>query len=230
MIQLVDKALEQFLRDAVPLPESAVDVSFDAPDRTWGASVTRPTVNIFLYELTRNPNAGRASFVQRRTVGDRVERRPANPVVDLHYLVTAWATEQRDEHQLLGAILGCVLANSALPATSLPEELQESGWISLSLSTHDKRAPGEFWSALDGRLKPGLEVELSLPMDVFAWQPTAPAAASIGVQTRFKDASVTTPGGDDDSGRPLLRRRRMNGVLFMEGRAPEPSPDEQPTE
>ena len=225
MIQLVDKALEQFLRDAVPLPDTAVDVSFDAPDRTWGAAVTRPTVNIFLYELTRNPNAGRATFIQRRNDGGRIERRPANPVVDLHYLVTAWATEQRDEHQLLGSILACILANTALPATSLPEELQESGWISLSLASHEKRAPGEFWSALDGRLKPGLEVELSLPMDVFGWQATAPVAESVGVNTLLKTTPVQETGPQ-----PQFRRRRLNGVLVMEGRATEPSPPDQLTE
>lgn len=228
MIQLVDKALEQFLRDAVPLPETAVDVSFDAPDRTWGAAVTRPTVNIFLYELTRNPNAGTASFIQRRNAGDRVERRPANPVVDLHYLVTAWATEQRDEHQLLGAILGCILANSALPTTALPDDLKDSGWISLSLATHEKRAPGEFWSALDGRLKPGLEVELSLPMDVFTWQPTAPAAQQVAVNTMLKTAPTAQGGGADGGLQPLFRRRRLNGTLVMEGRTPDPA--DQPTE
>jgi hypothetical protein len=229
VIQLVDRAVEQFLRDAVPLPEGSVDVSFDAPDRTWGASVTRPTVNIFLWEVTRNPSLGRASLMQRRGADGRVERRPANPVVDLHYLVTAWATEQRDEHQLLGSILGCVLSHSTLPASALPEQLTETGWISMSLATHEKRAPGEFWSALDGRLKPGLELELSLPLEVFEWSPTAVPAESVGVkydQMSSRDITDVTAAGSTSGAPAVLRRRRLNGMLVMEGRAAEAHDDD----
>ena len=214
MIHLVDRAVEQFLRQTVPLPENAVDVSFDAPDRTWGAAITRPTVNIFLWEITRNPSFAHTGLQQRRTADGRVQRRPSAPVVDLHYLVTAWASEQRDEHQLLGAILACVLAHGALPASSLPEPLAETGWISMSLASHEKRAPGEFWSALDGRLKPGLELELSLPVDVFTWTPAAPLAQSVTINTG--SLSGETPPGADEA---TLVRRRVNGAMVMEGRA-----------
>jgi Pvc16 N-terminal domain len=218
VIQLVDRAIEQFLRESVPLPESSVDVSFDAPDRTWGAAITRPTVNIFLWEVTRNPSLGQSGLLQRRLPDGRVERRPTNPVVDLHYLITAWAAEQRDEHQLLGAILTCVLAHSVLPTSALPEQLSDTSWITMGLATHEKRAPGEFWSALDGRLKPGLELELSLPLDVFRWTPAATAADSVGVQfAPMPDR--TTPAPDLQ---PQLRRRRVNGSLVMEGRPAEP--------
>lgn len=222
MIQLVDRAVEQFLREAVPLPENAVDVSFDAPDRTWGAAITRPTVNIFLWEVVRNPSYAHAGLMERRLDNGRVERRPSAPVVDLHYLITAWATEQRDEHQLLGAILTCVLAHSALPATALPEPLSGTTWISMALATHEKRAPGEFWSALDGRLKPGLELELSLPLDVFQWQPTAVPAASVAVALSATPAEPAAPAAPAPRRHrfpePDLLRRRLNGALIMEGR------------
>lgn len=220
MIQLVDRAVEQFLRQAVPLPENAVDVSFDAPDRTWGAAITRPTVNIFLWEVTRNPSYAQTGMQQRRGPDGRVERRPTSPVVDLHYLITAWASEQRDEHQLLGNILACVLSHAALPPSSLPEQLVGTTWISMALAAHEKRAPGEFWSALDGRLKPGLELELSLPFEVFAWQPTAVPTESIGVGL---GSMAAAPRVAADTG-PLLRRRRVNGALLMEGRAADSLP------
>ncbi len=225
MIQLVDRAVEQFLRQAVPLPENSVDVSFDAPDRTWGAAITRPTVNVFLWEVTRNPSFGQAGMLQRRGPDGRVERRPANPVVDLHYLITAWASEQRDEHQLLGSILACVLAHSVLPTSALPEQLAETSWITMSLATHEKRAPGEFWSALDGRLKPGLELELSLPLDVFTWEPAATPTESVGVALGPMPANEDRAAGAGGAGpelQPLFRRRRVNGALVMEGRAAEP--------
>jgi hypothetical protein len=225
VIHLVDRAVEQFLRQAVPLPDNAVDVSFDAPDRTWGAAITRPTVNIFLWEVTRNPSVAHAGLQQRRGPEGRVERRPTPPVVDLHYLITAWAAEQRDEHQLLGAILACVLSHTVLPASSLPEALAETSWITMSLAAHEKRAPGEFWSALDGRLKPGLELELSLPLDVFTWQPTAVPIASVGVGLgRMTEGSPATGSGTGAESPPSFQRRRVNGALVIEGRAAESRP------
>ena len=53
MFNLIDETLEKFLRAEVPLP-SDIDVAFDRPDRLWSASVTRPTVNLFLWDLRRN--------------------------------------------------------------------------------------------------------------------------------------------------------------------------------
>lgn len=218
MIQLVDRALERFLRGRVPLAESAVDVSFDPPDRTWGASLTRPTVNVFLWEVARNPAYLRAGMQQRTLPEGTVERRPATPVVDLHYLVTAWATEHADEHQLLGSILSTVLAHRHLPESLLPDSLAGAR-VGINLAPYEKRVPGEFWSALDGRLKPGLQLELNLPVEVFDWQPAAAPAERVEVRPERLRGPVpsksTPPGG------PALRRTRAGGAVVMEGR-PEP--------
>ena len=115
MIQLVDRSLEEFLRVRVPLDARAVDVSFQAPDKTWGASVSRPTVNVFLCDVSSHEGYLKTGIEQRVNPAGKVERRPTNPVVDLSYLVTAWATERRDEHELLGSVLECILAHRAIP-------------------------------------------------------------------------------------------------------------------
>jgi hypothetical protein len=224
VFQLVDRALEEFFREAVPLPENAVDVSFNAPDKTWGASVSRPTVNVFLWEVARNPGFANTGLMQRPAAAGRVERRPSSPVVDLHYLVTAWTSEPSDEHQLLGSILRCVLANSFLPDQYLPEQLAGNGRIPVALATHEKRRPGEFWSAIDGRLKPGIEVEVTLPLDVFSWEPAAPPAESVIVDVR-RTPPPPTPTSEVAQGGPL-RRRRAGGTLVMEGRPADPSPED----
>lgn len=218
MIHHVDRAVERFLRRAVPLAETTVDMSFDAPDRTWGAALTRPTVNVFLWETTRNPAYQQTGMEQRVATSGAVERRPATPVVDLHYLVTAWATELADEHQLLGAVLGCVLGHSRLPEEDLPDPLAGMR-LGLSLAAADKRVPGEFWSALDGRLKPGIQLEVNLPVEVFAWVATAPPAEQVHLQVarHGRDAGTGAPGGDGAA--PVLRRTRSGGALVMEGRA-----------
>ena len=39
MIQTIDRAVERFLRRAVPLPDVSVDVSFEAPERGGGSQI-----------------------------------------------------------------------------------------------------------------------------------------------------------------------------------------------
>jgi hypothetical protein len=220
VIQHVDRALERLLRLSPALGESLVDISFDAPDRTWGAARTRPTVNAFLWEISRNPMYRSAGVQLLRDVdsGAVVGRRPVTPVVDLHYMLTAWTTEKRDEHQLLGALVECVLAHQELPDGVLPEPLAGKK-CRLQLAPHEKRPPGEFWSALDGRLRPGVQLEISIPLEVFSWTPMAPPPTSVAVSASRLPEPVGPP---DEPGRAGLARRRANGAVVMEGRTAPP--------
>jgi hypothetical protein len=231
VIQVVDRALEDFLRVRVPLEAHAVDVSFQAPDKTWGAALTRPTVNVFLWDVAKHAGFTKAGLEQRVNAAGEIERRLSNPVVDLGYLITAWATERRDEHELLGSVLACVLANDTLPDDFLPERLAGAR-CGLALASADRRVPGDFWSALDGRLKPGLQLQVALPVEVFVWQGTAVPAQEIDVRIRPVRKPTRrggTPGAGEGghtgakhegAGGAELTRRRRNGALVMEGRAP----------
>jgi hypothetical protein len=219
LIQLVDRAVERFLRQMVPLTEGTVDVSFDAPDQTWGAALTRPAINVFLWEVSRNPTFQQTGMQQRVAPEGMIERRPTTPLVDLHYLITAWAREVADEHQLLGSVLNCILSHTRLPAEVLPDPLLGTR-VNLSLASADKRVPGEFWSALDGRLKPGLQLEVSLPLEVFEWQSTATPAEEVTLRVdRLERVGDLAAAGPAEPEPPALRRRRANGALVMEGRA-----------
>ncbi|MCU4186056.1 DUF4255 domain-containing protein [Acidiferrimicrobium sp. IK] len=215
--------MERFLRIGVPLPEGTVDVSFEAPDRTWGASLTTPTINVFLWEVSRNPGRMRTGLEHRINDEGSIERRRTQPVVDLRYLVTAWATELADEHQLLGSLLTCILAHDRLPADSLPDHLAGSR-CALTLATRDQRVPNEFWSSLDGRMKPGLQVEVSVPIEVFAWTATAIPAEEIGVNASRLAPAPARSGGDVPQP-PVMRRRRSGSALVMEGRPGSSEPE-----
>jgi hypothetical protein len=227
LIQLIDEAVEAHLRREVPLPEASVDISFAAPDRAWGAAVTRPTVNIFLWDIRRNMVRTTAGLAQQGSDG-QVERRPTNPVIDLRYVVTAWAAEHRDEHQLLGSVLTCILAHSSVPADILPPQLPTASSLSLGLASEEARVTGEFWSSLDGRLKPGLQLVVSIPLDIFGWVAAGPPTRSVGVAAQrmgpaLPDLGTAGRGGGPKTGlgngyEPALRRRRSSGALTMEGR------------
>ena len=108
MLHLLDEAIEAYLRDQVPLPRGEIDVVFDRPSREWSASVTRPTLDLFLWDIRRNSSDQEAGMETVVENGRRV-RRPPLPRIDCRYMVTAWAGQPRDEHQLLGAVMATLL-------------------------------------------------------------------------------------------------------------------------
>lgn len=220
MINFIDRALERYLRERVPLRESVIGVSFDPPDKDWGAGLNRPTVNVYLWEVSRSGKASVTGLKQRQT-DQGIERHPGNPTVDLHYLVTAWATEVADEHRVLGDVLNTILRHDRLPEDVVPSGLTD-GQCRLALEPPEHRMPGEFWSALGGRLKPGLQLRVTVPLPVFQWTPAAvpPESIDVGMEpmasapaqrtapaARWAPADGTTP-----------RRIRRSGVVTSEGR------------
>ena len=216
MIQLIDQALERFLRATVPLPEKSVDVSFVTPDKTWGKSITQPSVNLFLWDVKRSAPRSQSGRMQQ-TIEEQRYRRAPLPVIDFNYFVTAWATEDRDEHQLLGAVLTAILATGVLPAEFVPEQVGGVGSISVELATSEQRKPGDFVSVLDGQLKPGLEVRVSLEVDALEWQAAGKRTdvVEVGLARAEPDAPRRTPKAEDQP-RPVRRRRQ--GSVVMEGR------------
>lgn len=120
MLHLLDESLEAFLRAAVPLSRREIDVAFQAPDREWAATVSRPTINLYLWDVRRNLSERDLGMVTVPAAeGGRPGRRAPLPRVDCRYLVTAWTTDVRDEHSLLGATLAALLRHDVLPADYL---------------------------------------------------------------------------------------------------------------
>ncbi|MCU1497994.1 MAG: hypothetical protein JWM47_1947 [Acidimicrobiales bacterium] len=221
MIHLVDQALEAFLREAVPLPSSRIDVSFAAPDKSWGAGLNRPTVNCFLWDVSRDPKLA-LTGVQQRDAEGGVERRHAPVRVVLGYVITAWATEERDRHQLLGSVMQAILSARHLPASFIPEALNESTPLRLDLGDRDERGAGEFWSALGGQLQAGLSLKVSMAVEIEPWTPAAAAASSVELMVNDGLGAGHAAQSDAASGpaRPPVTRVRRHGAVVAE-RPPE---------
>jgi hypothetical protein len=226
VINHLDRALERYLREQVPLPESTIGVSFDPPDKDWGAALNRPTVNVFLWHVERAVAASPTGLAQREGTNG-IERRSTNPAVEFHYLLTAWASDVKDEHQVLGSVLSTLLRHGVLPDDLLPEGFAD-GKCRISLGTSEQRVPGEFWSALGGRLKPGLQLKITVPVPVHDWVAAAapPTSIEVGLDPSgpVKPATPTPAGGWESSGTRTPRRTRRNGVVTAEGR-PAPRPE-----
>ena len=101
MLQHIDSALESFLRTSIGLDARDVDVAFDPPDREWGGSLNRPTLNLFLWSINRNTDRDLAG--QRATqVDGRTVYANAPVPIELRYLVTAWSADHEDESSFWG--------------------------------------------------------------------------------------------------------------------------------
>jgi hypothetical protein len=215
VVAAIDHGLERLVRVSLPLAEEVGDVSFEAPDRGWGAQLSRITVNLFLYDLVRSSQPARPAEERIRPDG-RLERRAPLPMVKLSYLVTAWAGNTGDEHQLLSEVLVALVSHQTIPPEHLEADFPSS--VQLALAQREGRRPGDLWSSLDGRLKPGLEIEVTVPVVSQPWrlapppveriaglvapQPEAPTSEAHPRLTRTRreaDGSlVTTPLGVAD--------------------------------
>jgi len=235
MLHLLDETLETFLRAEVPLPARQVDVSFAAPDSEWGAAVTKPTVNLFLWEVRLNTAERESGMELVEEEGVRAWR-PPKPRVDCRYLVTAWTTEVQDEHRLLGSLLATLLRGGEIAA----EHLQGAYAPVRPLPTvkvaqpEDDGSP-DLWQALGGKLKPGLDLWVTATVDSVVEAEAGPPVEryEIGLVDRDDDersdrlravageaedgagAAVTSPRGRataDASGRFLVRAEEGDDV------------------
>jgi hypothetical protein len=214
MLHLLDESLETFLRAVVPLPQRSIDVVFDAPDGDWAAGVSRPTVNLYLWDV--RPNLVERQWGEELVGlddGRRVRREPL-PRVDCRYLVTAWTTEVRDEHSLLGSVLAALLLHPSISVEHLKGPFATVRPLPVvQLRSGDGTENSDFWSALGGQLKPGLDLVVTATVDAAAMVEAGPPVLEVDVTaTRFADAGVPSPVEEPepppaDEPRPRKRRR-----------------------
>lgn len=166
------------------MPATLGDVSFDPPSGTWSAQLSRITVNFFLFGVGRSPQPPRPAI--DRTVDGRAQRRPPTPMMELHYLVSAWAGTIRDEHLLIGELLAHFILTQVMPSTHLPDDLASA--VQLSVAAHDNNRAKDVWSTVGGAIKPSFELIVTTAGDAlpFVDLPTAVTAVT-GVVTPVPD-------------------------------------------
>lgn len=197
MFSWIDETLEAFLRATVPLSAVDIDVSFVPPDDDWSAKLTRPTINVHLWDARRS--------VQRAVTGvERFERdgvamrRMALPRAELRYVLSAWTSDPGDERALLGAIFVALLGHSDIPALYVAEPLRE-----LPNPTINVARTGDVDTHLvkDG-MKLGLQLTVTTAVDTGAGTPLAAPVTGI-------DLGVT----DTNSGARDAAPRRIAGEV-----------------
>lgn len=194
-------------------------MSFDTPDKAWSSALTRPTVNLFLWDL--GPAVSRTTGLSEGTdaSGARMRRVPPTQVC-LSYIITAWATERSDEHELLGSVLACLLSNPRLP-DDLTDALPVEGDVVLRLAAAGNVPSAQLWSALGGSPKPSLRIEVPIYFDIAGWVSTDAPVSAVAVEASPRPAPPR-PAPSARAGRDGMEvtRRRAGKGLVMEGRRP----------
>ncbi|MBX3051917.1 MAG: DUF4255 domain-containing protein [Caldilineaceae bacterium] len=172
MFDDIDEALRRLLMEEIPVRNNEIEITFEQPRREWSARLNRPTLNIFLHDVRENAQL-RQSHIQRQqmdaarrqTVLMRPEAR-----VDLHYMITAWASEPEDEHRLLARTLLAFLRHREMPQAFLPNSLHNQPRpVSLSVAQYDTTFnPPDLWGVIDNELRPCLNCMVTLTMDPHA--------------------------------------------------------------
>jgi hypothetical protein len=171
MFHELDEVLRQLLIREMPIENGEVDITFEQPTREWAARLSRPTLNLFLHDIRENLKLRQSQQwrVERSPDGTATERRtPAR--MDLHYMITAWANEPDDEHNLLARALMALFRQPNLPADLLPSSLQDQQWpIPLQVAQETElRNPADVWNALDNEMRPAIALCVTLAIDPYA--------------------------------------------------------------
>jgi hypothetical protein len=102
--------------------------------------------------------------------------------------LTAWTSRVQDEHELLGRSLAAVLAHPVLRAEHAPELSADGEPVTIQVA----RTTGELsdvWSALDGKLRPALDLNVTLAVDPGIGTPAGPDTEQF--ETRITDKNET---------------------------------------
>lgn len=169
MIADLDETIRQLLVAEVPIKNGEVEVSFDQPKREWSARLSRPTINLFLYDVRENATLRQHQWERMPSVnGDNLARLKRTPFrVDCFYMLTTWAAEPDDEHRLLTRSLMALFRFPILADERLVGSLKNPPFeIQARLASHDKLTnPAEVWSSLDNELRPSISYIVTLALD-----------------------------------------------------------------
>lgn len=187
MLAQFDEGLEAFLRAVTPLSAVDIDVSFETPNDEWGAKLTRPTVNAYLWDIRRS--ATRAVTGVEHTQRDGVAiRRMALPRLELRYFVSVWTTEHDDERALISALMIALLAHPEISPNYLPEPVKIAPYPQLQLA----RATDTDIFHLDGRMKLGLQLQMVAVADIGSGAPLAKPVSELGISFTDRDTGATS--------------------------------------
>lgn len=167
MLTELHATLRTLLYDRGLIDRGDVDIAFDAPARPWIGARTRPTLNLFLYDIEENTDLRSTAMQTSRGNGVGVHRMPPRRF-DLRFMVSAITSVIEDEHLLLWRALVTLMKYPTLPAELVPEAARVAALPVATKVTkpNDSPKPLDLWSALETPPRPALLYVVTLPVDL----------------------------------------------------------------
>jgi hypothetical protein len=221
----LDEVLRTLLIREIDIKDNEVDITFDQPKREWSARLSKPTLNLFLFDLRENlrlRGAEQYTTVNRPDGNSEIRRNPVR--MALRYLLTAWVKEPEDEHLLLSSALMALLRNPFIPADLLSERLQAQPMpVPVEVATfHQEEGPvdkfTEIWGVLDNEMRPGILLTVTVSVDPYKPQ-VFPQVRTR--QTRFvQDSGITTARSTVDTKSTSKNYWSVGGTIKSEKYTP----------
>lgn len=168
MISELNEALRELMLREMPMRRGDIDIQFDLPKRDWSARLSKPTLNIYLYDILENIELRGSEQWTQKDNGDGTVTLERNPVrVNFYYLVTSWAKEIQDEQQLLSSAMITLLRQPTIPEDLLPKGLQGQR-LPVRLETVQNKGlakMSDFWGPVDNDPHPGIRLMVTLTVD-----------------------------------------------------------------
>ena len=219
MIDDLDEVLRKLLVRDLPIKNGEVEIKFEQPKREWSARLSKPTLNVYLYDLRENLKLRGSENWQISRNKDGTVSQKRNPVrMNLHYIITAWANDPDDEHRLLTRVLMALFRHSDLPKELLPPSLQnQPAPITIQVAQEaDLEKPSDVWNVMDNEMKPAVVLTITLVLDPYEailapivrtreltfGQAAAPQQAQVLVEQAGRSVYWTV-GGELHSKKPL---------------------------
>jgi len=170
----VDEALRKLLIREIEIKGNEVDIKFDQPKREWSSRVSKPTLNLFLFDLRENLRLRGAEQYTTINLPNGTSQVKRNPIrLDLRYLMTAWVKEAEDEHLLLSTALMGLLRNPFIPKDLCKGRLEDlPAPIPIEVATFiPEMGPidkfSEIWGVLDNEMRLSVLITVTVPVDPY---------------------------------------------------------------
>jgi hypothetical protein len=206
MLADLDESLRRLLkRELAKHGFDGVEIVFDAPDKEWSASLSSPTVNLFLYDLREALDLRPVDWTPESDNGRRDVRPPLR--VDASYAVTAWTRDVQDEHRLLSQIMAIMYAFPELPRDILNGTLTSQDLERFPLRTRVAQArqdaKSDFWTAVGGQYKASIDYIVTVSCESGTVLERGPQTRTQTVVLFDKDVPV----------RRLAELNRVGGIV-----------------
>jgi hypothetical protein len=190
MLADLDETLRTLLKEELEVHGfEGVDIAFDAPSRDWSGQLSKPTVNVFLYDLRETEALRTSEWGRLSRNGRTFETRPPM-VMEASYAVTAWTQAVEDEHRLLSQVLAIFFAYPEIPQDKLNGRLANGSqaWPIKARIGQGKGEKSDFWSAVGGQYKVSLDYVVRLSVESGAALERGPEVRTQTIRTRMTDA------------------------------------------